>query len=71
MEMTESHYTSKERKVATKQQIEQNIAQMEEKLDETVSGLDRGPVRDAVRVVVPMMKDQLALMRSLLDAMMS
>jgi hypothetical protein len=28
-------------------------------------------VRDAVRVVVPMMKDQLALMRSLLDAMMS
>lgn len=48
-------------------QIEAKLNQMDEKLDETVDGVDRGPVKDALRVVVPMMKDQVAALRLLLD----
>lgn len=49
----------------SKTEIQIAIAEMEEKLNETVSGMGSGPVKDAMKLVVPMMKDQLNLMREI------
>ena len=50
-----------------KAEIEARLAAMNEKLDDTISGLDRGPVKDAIRLVVPMMKDQNRIMIAILN----
>lgn len=47
--------------------IKRQLDEMEQKLDETVTAVDRGPVKDALRLVVPMMKDQINIMREILD----
>lgn len=42
------------------------IDQTKAKLDETLTGLDRGPVKDALRLVIPMMHDQLDIIREVI-----
>lgn len=53
----------------TKVQIEKMIDDMETKLEETEEAVswNRGPVKDAVLTTIPMMKDQLEIMRALLE----
>lgn len=55
----------------TKQDIEHQITRMEKKLEETRESFshNRGHLNDTMRVVIPMMEDQLKLMRSMLDIM--
>ena len=50
-------------------QIEAEIDRMERKLDETLASaqFDSGPLRDNLRIMVPMMKDQLRIMKMVLD----
>ncbi len=53
----------------TYKQLKDTIVAMETKLDETKDNakFNRGPVNDALQVVIPMMEDQLQLMRDMLD----
>lgn len=53
----------------TKQQIEARITEVEKKLDETLEDVNysAGPTRDAMRLVIPMMKDMCSLMREVLE----
>lgn len=53
----------------SKEKLMQEIANIEAKLDSTADYLDRGPVKDAIRLVVPMMKDQLAVLKMLVEEM--
>jgi hypothetical protein len=48
-------------------ELNDRINQMEHKLDDTAEAAswNRGPVNDALKIVIPMMKDQLALMREI------
>lgn len=50
-------------------QIESEIERMETKLSETLASAqyNSGPLRDNLRVIVPMMQDQIRLMRMILD----
>lgn len=52
----------------TKDEINADITAMEQKLDETLEGVDwnAGPVRDTMKLVIPMMKDLTGLMREVL-----
>lgn len=50
-----------------KQELHIRITAIEDKLDETLTGLDRGPVKDAMRLVVPIIKDQIAILRELVE----
>lgn len=52
-----------------KQQIETMIDEMEDKLEETKDavGYNRGPLKDAMMLSIPMMQDQLKIMRGLLE----
>jgi hypothetical protein len=50
-----------------KAELFKQLDEMDTKLDDTVTGLDRGPVKDAARVLVPAMKDQLKVMRQIVD----
>jgi hypothetical protein len=51
-----------------KNEVELQIKRLETKLEETRSAAvhQRGPVTDALMVVIPMMEDQLALLREVL-----
>ena len=51
--------------------VHQKLDEMDAKLDETISGLQSGPVKDAMRLVVPMMKDQMAIIRMLVKTLQS
>lgn len=50
-------------------EVNKKLDEIEEKLDETVSGIQTGPVKDAMRLVVPMMKDQVDAIRALVKVM--
>lgn len=52
-----------------KQQIETMINEMETKLEETKDavGYNRGPLKDAMMLSIPMMQDQLKIMRAMLE----
>lgn len=51
-----------------KRYVENQIAAMENKLLETKEDAEssRGPVQDALRIVIPMMEDQLQIQKSIL-----
>lgn len=51
--------------------VHQKLDEIEAKLDETVSGIPTGPVKDAMRIVVPMMKDQVNAIRTLVRVIQS
>jgi len=55
----------------SKHELQQRISEMEDKLDETKESVsyNRGPVNDAMKVVIPMMRDQLDLMRDIVNAL--
>ena len=50
--------------------IETMIEQMEAKLEETRDSIEwnAGPVRDAVRVIIPMFEDNIKIMKAILEA---
>lgn len=54
-----------------KRTLEERIAIMETKLEETreFATWNSGPVNDALKIIVPMMKDQLDLMRDILASL--
>ena len=54
-----------------KAKIQGEIHQMQKKLEETRDSFsyNRGPVNDVMRVVIPMMEDQLKILRAMLDAL--
>lgn len=53
--------------MATKQELHRMITDIENRLEETLSGLDRGPVKDVMRLVVPIERDQLDVLRHLVE----
>jgi hypothetical protein len=50
-----------------KHRIENAIDEFEAKMDETLAGLQSGPVRDSFRLIIPMFKDHNQLLRDILD----
>lgn len=55
----------------SKAHLIRKMDEMDQKLDDTISGLQTGPVKDAMRLVVPMMKDQVAMLRELVEEVSS
>lgn len=57
--------------VTDKAKIQGEIHQMQKKLEETQDSFsyNKGPVNDALRIVIPMMQDQLKILRTILDAL--
>lgn len=55
----------------SKEELQRRIEEMKQKLQETRESAEfsAGPVRDALRIVIPMMEDQLQLMDFMLDLM--
>jgi hypothetical protein len=55
----------------TKQELQFRISELEDKLKETKESAawTKGPVNDAMKLVIPMMHDQLQLMRDVVNAM--
>lgn len=53
----------------SKAELQVRIAEVEMKLDSTVDYLDRGPVKDAIRLVIPMMKDVTELLKDIVEEM--
>lgn len=55
--------------MSTSSELNRKIYHMEKQLDETEEGLahDRGPTRDVMKLVIPMMRDQLQLMRDIVN----
>lgn len=51
--------------------IEKMIEQMENKLEETRDSIEwnHGPVRDAVKIVIPMMEDNIKILKAILEAL--
>jgi hypothetical protein len=50
----------------SKEALEARILAMNDKMDETIDGLTRGPVKDSVRVIVDMIKDQNKILMAVL-----
>lgn len=57
----------------SRDEIEDAIDEMEQKLKETKesSAKNTGPVNDALQVVIPMMEDQIVILRGILDGVVN